>query len=108
MDNYREAKARLCDHLAPHGTVVVNSDDPAWRALATDRRKVGFSTRVTTAEVHARDIRYTPRGSRWTLVVASESAPVHLPLIGDYNVSNALGAAAARTVETTANYHKQF
>ena len=95
MDNYRDAKARLCDHLAPHGTVVVNADDAAWRALATDRRKVGFSTRVTTAEVHARDIRYTPRGSRWTLVVASESAPVNLPLIGDFNVSNALGAAAA-------------
>jgi UDP-N-acetylmuramoyl-L-alanyl-D-glutamate--2,6-diaminopimelate ligase len=95
MDAYRGAKARLCHHLAPHGTVVVNADDPAWRALATDRRKVGFSTRVTSAEVHARDIVYTPRGSRWTLVVANEPAEVTLPLIGDFNVSNALGAAAA-------------
>jgi UDP-N-acetylmuramoyl-L-alanyl-D-glutamate--2,6-diaminopimelate ligase len=95
MDAYREAKARLVNHLAPHGTVVVNADDAAWRALATDRRKVGFSSRVTTAEVHARDIAYTPRGSRWTLVVAGDEAPVTLPLIGDFNVSNALGAAAA-------------
>jgi UDP-N-acetylmuramoyl-L-alanyl-D-glutamate--2,6-diaminopimelate ligase len=94
MDNYRDAKARLCNHLAPHGTVVVNADDAAWRALATDRRKVGFSTRVD-AEVHARDISYTSRGSHWTLVVANETAPVTLPVIGDFNISNALGAAAA-------------
>jgi UDP-N-acetylmuramoyl-L-alanyl-D-glutamate--2,6-diaminopimelate ligase len=95
MDNYRDAKARLVNHLAPHGTVVVNADDAAWRALVTERRKLGFSSRVTSAEVHARDIGYTPRGSRWTLVVAGEEAPVMLPLIGDFNVSNALGAAAA-------------
>ena len=95
MEHYRAAKARLCDHLAPHGTVVVNADDASWRALATDRRKVGFSTRVTSAEVHARDIAYTSRGSRWTLVIGDEAAPVALPLIGDFNVSNALGAAAA-------------
>ncbi|HYC51083.1 MAG TPA: UDP-N-acetylmuramoyl-L-alanyl-D-glutamate--2,6-diaminopimelate ligase [Gemmatimonadaceae bacterium] len=95
MDDYRAAKARLCSYLVPHGTVVVNLDDPAWRALATDRRKVGFSTRVHTAEVHARNITYSPRGSAWTLMVGNDPFSVHLPLIGDFNISNALGAAAA-------------
>jgi UDP-N-acetylmuramoyl-L-alanyl-D-glutamate--2,6-diaminopimelate ligase len=95
MEEYRAAKARLCSYLAPHGTVVVNSDDPAWRALPTDRRKVGFSTRVTTAEVHARNITYSSRGSTWTLVIADEPFSIRLPLIGDFNISNALGAAAA-------------
>jgi UDP-N-acetylmuramoyl-L-alanyl-D-glutamate--2,6-diaminopimelate ligase len=95
MEEYRAAKARLCSHLAPHGTVVVNNDDPAWRALPTDRRKVGFSTRVTTSEVHARNVSYSSRGSTWTLVIANEPFNVALPLIGDFNISNALGAAAA-------------
>ena len=95
MDQYREAKARLLDHLAPHGTVVVNADDATWRALATSRRKVAYSTRVTSAEVHARDASYTSRGSRWTLVVARDAVPVTLPLIGDFTISNALAAAAA-------------
>ncbi|MEX2152204.1 MAG: UDP-N-acetylmuramoyl-L-alanyl-D-glutamate--2,6-diaminopimelate ligase [Gemmatimonadaceae bacterium] len=94
MDEYREAKGRLCLHLAPHGTVVVNVDDPAWRALRTDRRKVGFSTR-STAEVHAQDITYSQNGSTWTLVTGAERHQVRLPLIGDFNVSNALAAAAA-------------
>ncbi len=95
MDAYREAKVRLSSYLAPHGVVVVNEDDPAWRTLPGDRRRMSYSTRVTSVEVHARDIAYTPSGSHWTLVISGESAPVRLPLIGDFNVSNALGAAAA-------------
>jgi UDP-N-acetylmuramoyl-L-alanyl-D-glutamate--2,6-diaminopimelate ligase len=95
MDAYRDAKARLLEYLAPHGTVVVNADDPAWRALATSRRKVSFSTRVQSAEVHAQDLDFSPTASQWTLVLAGEARPVRLPLIGDFNVSNALGAAAA-------------
>jgi UDP-N-acetylmuramoyl-L-alanyl-D-glutamate--2,6-diaminopimelate ligase len=95
MDEYRAAKARLCEYLAPHGTVVVNADDPAWRTLPTNRRKVGFSARAAGAEVHAQDVSYSPRGSSWTLRVGPEAFPVRLPLIGDFNIANALGAAAA-------------
>ena len=95
MEGYRDAKARLLDYLAPHGTLVVNLDDTAWKTLSTERRRVSFSTRVPTAEVNAQHVEFTPRGSRWTLVVAGERHPVKLPLIGDFNVSNALAAAAA-------------
>jgi UDP-N-acetylmuramoyl-L-alanyl-D-glutamate--2,6-diaminopimelate ligase len=95
MEEYRDAKCRLSQYLAPHGTVVVNNDDPAWRALPTDRRKVGFSARVPAAEVHSRSVSYAPGSSSWTLVAGNETAPVRMPLVGDFNISNALGAAAA-------------
>ena len=95
MDEYRAAKEELCRYLAPHGTVVVNLDDPAWRMMAVDRRKVTFSTKTTSAEVYADGISFDPKGSRWTLVAGSERRDVHLPLIGDFNVANALGASAA-------------
>ena len=94
MERYFAAKARLLEHLTPHGTLVYNLDDPAWRDLKTDRRRVAFSQRVTTAEVHAGDVRFSPRGSDWTLSLAGERVHVRLPLIGDFNVVNALGAAA--------------
>ena len=94
MDEYLAAKAKLCSYLAPHGAVVLNADDPAWRGLQVDRRKVEFSAQRAT-EVHARDIAYSPAGSTWTLACGKEQHAVRLPLIGDFNVSNALGAAGA-------------
>jgi UDP-N-acetylmuramoyl-L-alanyl-D-glutamate--2,6-diaminopimelate ligase len=45
--------------------------------------------------VTARDIRWTARGSEWTLVAGDERSKVSLPLLGAFNVANALGAAAA-------------
>jgi UDP-N-acetylmuramoyl-L-alanyl-D-glutamate--2,6-diaminopimelate ligase len=95
MDAYLAAKARLLEHLLPHGVVVYNADDEAWSRLKTDRRRVAFSERVATAEVHAEDVRYHSRGSEWTLALGAERVSVRLPLIGDFNVINALGAAAS-------------
>jgi len=94
MEKYFAAKAKLLDYLLPHGTVVFNADDPAWRALRTDRRRVAFSERLAS-EVHANDIRFGPRGSEFSLALGEESARVRLPLIGNFNVMNALAAAAA-------------
>ena len=95
MEQYFRAKARLLDHLRPHGVVVTNLDDRAWTALRTERRRVSFSERVPTAEVHAEDVSFSSGGSDWTLVLAGERHRIHLPLIGDFNVINAVGAAAA-------------
>ena len=94
MEEYFRSKARLLEHLAPHGTVVYNLDDPAWRQLRTDRRRVTFSERVPSAEVHAEDVRFSAHGSDWTLALYDKRVQVQLPLIGDFNVTNALGAAA--------------
>ena len=94
MEKYFAAKAKLLDYLLPHGTVVFNLDDPAWTDLQTSRRRVAFSVRVS-AEVHASDIRFGPRGSEFTLALGPDRANVRLPLIGDFNVVNALGAAAS-------------
>jgi UDP-N-acetylmuramoyl-L-alanyl-D-glutamate--2,6-diaminopimelate ligase len=95
MDAYRQAKAQLADYLRPHGVLVVNADDAAWRALPSGRRRVTFSVRSSAAEAHASDIKYGPRGSTWTLVLGGERVGVRLPLVGDFNVANALAAAAA-------------
>ncbi|MFN2566914.1 MAG: UDP-N-acetylmuramoyl-L-alanyl-D-glutamate--2,6-diaminopimelate ligase [Gemmatimonadaceae bacterium] len=95
MQAYLESKARLASYLRPHGVLVVNADDPAWRALPPGRRRVSFSVRPGGAEAQAADVRYGPGGSTWTLMLAGEQVPVRLPLIGDFNVANALGASAA-------------
>ncbi len=94
MESYLAAKARLIEYLSPDGVAVVNADDRAWDGLRASQR-VTFGIDTVDADVRALDVRYTPRGSEWTLAAAGEHARVELPLIGSFNVANALGAAAA-------------
>jgi UDP-N-acetylmuramoyl-L-alanyl-D-glutamate--2,6-diaminopimelate ligase len=95
MEAYVAAKARLIDYLTRTGTAVINADDPAWQVLAGAPRQVRFSLAGNDADVRASGVRYTPRGSEWQLEAGSQRAQVTLPLVGDFNVANALGAAAA-------------
>jgi len=93
MAAYVAAKARLAAHLAPDGVAVVNADDPAWEALPPVPRRVTFGT-AERADVRATQVRYAAGGSTWTLSAGGTSVEVGLPLLGAFNVANALGAAA--------------
>ena len=94
MEAYFAAKARLVDAVRKDGTVVLNADDVAWEQLPRTRAQVRFALSDEEADVRGEQVRFTPRGSTWTLVAHGERAAVTLPLIGDFNVANALGAAA--------------
>ena len=93
---YLEAKLRLIDLVDPDGALVVNRDSKAWDSIteATGRRVVEYSmdqptlVRVDKLEPHA-------RGFRFDLHLGDDCFGVDLPLLGDFNVSNAIGAAAA-------------
>jgi UDP-N-acetylmuramoyl-L-alanyl-D-glutamate--2,6-diaminopimelate ligase len=94
MESYFAAKAKLVDLIATDGTMVSNADDAWWYQLPTTRRHLRFGI-AANADVRAEALRFTPRGSAWLLQHGDQSRPVVLPLIGDFNVANALGAAAA-------------
>ncbi|MDE3055036.1 MAG: UDP-N-acetylmuramoyl-L-alanyl-D-glutamate--2,6-diaminopimelate ligase, partial [Gemmatimonadota bacterium] len=95
MEAYLAAKALLARQVAPDGALVVNADDAAWNALPRHARRVRFGIAAAGAEVRAEAIAHEAGGTRFTLIVGAEPCPVALPLIGDFNVANALGAAAA-------------
>jgi UDP-N-acetylmuramoyl-L-alanyl-D-glutamate--2,6-diaminopimelate ligase len=96
MEAYFEAKARLVDHLAPNGILVLNADDQAWQRLPLQgHRVVRFSAGgAAGADVRASGVSYTATGSQWTLEIESERHHVRLGLTGAFNVSNAVAAAA--------------
>ena len=94
MEEYFAAKALLVGLLAPGGAAVVNADDPAWGGLPPAKRVIRFGLE-TDAEVRAEDVEYTSRGSRWTLCIGEMRHSVALPLIGDFNIANALAASGA-------------
>src|SRR2546430_3822411 len=94
FDAYFAAKARLVGYLADDGLAVINADDSAWARLPHAPRRITFSAAAPTADVTARDVRVDAKGARFTLVTTQGSHPVALPLLGRFNVANALGVAA--------------
>jgi UDP-N-acetylmuramoyl-L-alanyl-D-glutamate--2,6-diaminopimelate ligase len=94
MEAYLQAKARLIEYLKKDGTAVTNADAPEWASLKPAPQRLSFAVRAS-ADICARNVRYTPDGSEWTLETPRGSASVKLPLIGDVNVENGLAAAAA-------------
>jgi len=92
LEDYFRAKAKLVQYVAPDGLEVVNADDPAWLRLRREHRRVTFGERG--GEVTARGVGLDAAGARFELVTPMGRADVRLPLLGHFNVANALGVAA--------------
>ena len=103
LQRYLEAKGILFEMLTTSAdkgvpkAAVVNADDPRWRYLA-DR---AGGARVITygidalCDVQAAILSADASGSRIRLTAFGEKAELTLPLVGRFNVYNALAAAAA-------------
>jgi UDP-N-acetylmuramoyl-L-alanyl-D-glutamate--2,6-diaminopimelate ligase len=96
FDAYFAAKAKLVGYLADGGLAVINADDAAWARLPRSPRRITFGAEAggKSADVTARDVRVDAKGARFTLVTTQGSHQVTLPLLGRFNVANALGVAA--------------
>src|SRR3989441_588917 len=92
LEQYFRAKAKLASYIAADGLEVINADDPAWQRLPRRRRRVTFGER--SGDVTAQRLAADGSGSRFDLVTPLGNAPVKLPLLGRFNVTNALGVAA--------------
>lgn len=93
MEAYFQAKALLMDYLKPDGAAAINVDDANLASLPDSRRKILFGEDAR-AHVRATNVKFSPSGSEWLLNHGGQAIPVSLPLIGDVNVHNALGAVA--------------
>jgi UDP-N-acetylmuramoyl-L-alanyl-D-glutamate--2,6-diaminopimelate ligase len=97
FENYRLAKSRIFGHLKRGGTAVLNADDAAVMSLLT---LTGSSQVVTyglhpESQVRGEIIDQSVEGTRFRVTAGTESAICVTPLIGRYNVSNALAAIAS-------------
>ena len=108
MASYRAAKARAVELVVPEGTVVVNADESAWVRLDTGtRRRLSYGVEGDAA-LTATSLELGPEGTRFELSHEGRALPVSMPLLGRFNVENALAAAgialaAGRRVEEVAD-----
>jgi UDP-N-acetylmuramoyl-L-alanyl-D-glutamate--2,6-diaminopimelate ligase len=93
MEAYLASKLRLSTLLRLGGVEVVNLDDDAWCTLPARTPRLTFGLHPA-AEVRATDVVLDSAGSRFHLNGRFGSVEVMLPLLGDFNVANALAAAA--------------
>ncbi len=103
MENYFAAKVLLFANLDRErnpGVAVVNADDPYGRRLIAMLRGrirvIAYTVQGEAgAEIEASSLVSTAQGTRGMLRIGPETTPFALPLIGSYNVANALAAAGA-------------
>lgn len=93
MEAYLAAKLRLSGYLALNGIEVVNLDDPVWREMPARDGRITFGT-DPAADLRAESVTLGAGGSTFRMAGRWGQADVRLPLLGDFNVSNALAAAA--------------
>src|SRR5438105_9827788 len=97
LDAYLAAKERL---FTPAFTsrAVVGIDDEHGRRLARRARTAGLDVSTFAvdgdADVRVGDVTLDAHSSAFTIVDGAHRYRVHTPLVGDFNVANALGAFA--------------
>lgn len=98
IEGYRRAKAILFERVGEEGgAVVVNADDPGAVAIApfaAGAELIRYSIQDGCADLRAVDVEPDASGTKFRLALRGHgAAEVDLPLIGAFNVSNALCAA---------------
>ena len=89
----QRAKSEIVTELPADAVAVLNRDDDRVAAMAaiTAARPVWFGL-DPAADLHAEDLRATSAGTSFTLVTGEIRRPVHLRILGEHHVMNALAA----------------
>lgn len=108
MENYLDAKAilfRNLDRESQPGVAVLNVDDPANEMinvrLSENVRRIRYSVRGE-GELSTKDVTFRAEGTSGTIIFEGHDYAFRSPLVGSFNLSNALaavGAAIAAGVE---------
>jgi len=105
MAAYLAAKTRLFEDLLPEdGTAVLNADAPEFAALSKlcrARKLRVLSYGHSADDIVLNAVTHRPDGQDLSLTVLGKAYQIRLPLIGEFQVMNALCALGLALAETT-------
>ena len=95
LNDYRLAKARILDYLAPEGFAVVNADDPVAAGYLRHFQGPALTIGIDNpAEITAAPVEQFPSEQTFLLTAGSDTVPVRTQMIGTHHVYNCLVATA--------------
>lgn len=94
MATYAQAKERLfTELLAEEGTAVLCASDPTARAV--DSRGRSWRYGIEQGDLSASEVTLSPTGTRAKVQTPAGAFDLELPLVGRFNLENALAATGA-------------
>ena len=99
LQNYRQAKRRIFEHLHPDGFAVLNADDPISVEFLSDLNypALTFGQRLP-AEISGQMIEQHVNEQTFLLSAGDDSVAVRTAIVGDHHLYNCLAAAATALV----------
>ena len=95
LGDYRLAKSKIFDYLAPEGFAVVNADDPIAAGYLRHFQGPALTIGIDKpAEITAVPVEQFPSEQTFLLTAGSETVPVRTRMIGTHHIYNCLTAAA--------------
>jgi len=95
QDEIAKAKSEMVSGLRDDAHAVLNADDPRVAAMAGVTRAAVTTFGLGVADVRAVDIEASASGTSFTVETDGDSIPVHLRILGEHHVTNALAAITA-------------
>jgi UDP-N-acetylmuramoyl-L-alanyl-D-glutamate--2,6-diaminopimelate ligase len=100
MEAYFEAKMKLFDSIAkqPKGNLIINGDDLYGRKLIEKYKSTGRVISFgfgSSCDLRASLPRYQMNGTQFELEYRKKNFLVRMPLVGDFNIYNVMGALLA-------------
>lgn len=98
MEGVARAKGEIFQGLAKDGIAIINADDQFsefWQSITKGHRVIRFG-RQHPAEFTAKEVSFDKNGyAQFILVTPAGETSLHLQIMGEHNVMNALAASAA-------------
>ncbi len=100
MDIYLKTKMKLFQWLRPEDYAIANIDDPHGKDFlnVTQAKKITFGIN-NQADIMAKDIRFSIKGTDYRLVTPKGEIEIQQKLVGMFNVYNSLAAVAVAVTQ---------
>lgn len=96
LENIINEKMKLIESLPEKGVGIINKDNEYIRsyAIKNNCRLVSYGIHEADVDYHAKDIEYTPKGSKFTVLSEDDEYLFETKLLGEHNIANILAAIA--------------